>query len=214
LLRQLRLYYTPASARFKEKVLQGYLLQLPDKLIERVKYYIRWQDQQSSIIGKLLLKQALVEFDQNPALINTFRVNKHGKPNIHSPFQFNISHCDGHVICAAGPFEKIGTDIEVFRDINLNSFRGYMNIVQWKKLKTSIHPNKDLLRMWSFNEAIGKAEGSGLLKKRIESIPENKMLLTERNWHFKDIRFIKECAVWIVCNRPIDSILLRTIHFH
>ena len=94
-----------------------------------------------------------------------------GKPCLdgHPGIYFNISHCDGAVVCAIHD-ELIGVDIEKIRPYTEALARRTLTAEEAAYL--SRQPEKDraacFIRYWTLKESYGKALGTGIAKSMKE----------------------------------------------
>ncbi len=134
---------------------------------DRINRYIRWEDAQRGLIGKILIRSLI---SNRYGLKNEdiyFSVNEFGKPSFKNKgsrdFHFNISHSGEWVACAIDN-SPIGIDVEEVNDIDLNIANHFFSEKEYKDLieldgKCRLAYFFDL---WSLKESYIKAEGKGL----------------------------------------------------
>jgi 4'-phosphopantetheinyl transferase len=105
------------------------------------------------IAGRLLIKEALLRFENGKFINNKIYIDKQGKPTFRSNLvHFNISHTKKLVVCAIG-HNCMGIDIEMTnRKIKLP-----LNIVHG-----NTKHNYNFIKRWVLLEACAKLTGKGL----------------------------------------------------
>jgi 4'-phosphopantetheinyl transferase len=122
--------------------------------------------------GKLLLLQALRDFDVR-AKLKDLEYTVFGKPYIaNAAVGFNISHSGNCVICVMSTNAKtIGVDVEEMKPIDTEIFRNIWTVKEWSKIRQG--HLRIFYQYWTRKEAITKAEGNGL------DIPLNQIDVSE-----------------------------------
>lgn len=150
-----------------EKNNHSYLLNdiLPQYSIgyqNRIIKFKRWEDIQSSILGRLLLFKGLKYFGKH-LREEDICYTSYSKPYFVSEnIKFNISHSGDIVVCAISDVNDIGIDIEIRHDLRIDLFKFQMTDNEWLKIINSKHCNLSFFKYWSQKEAIIKAHGQGL----------------------------------------------------
>jgi 4'-phosphopantetheinyl transferase len=204
-----RLYYhffyeRPPSIKFEH-----YLMVLPAAQRDKIRKYMRWQDAHASLFGKLLLLQALRDFDVRVELEN-LEYTVFGKPYIaKAAVGFNISHSGNCVICVMSTDVKtIGVDVEEIKPIDTESFRSIWTIKEWSRIQQGhLHI---FYQYWTRKEAIVKAEGDGL------NIPLNQIDVSEdvgrymhKTYFLTPIHLAPQFSIHCASLSPIDHLDLR-----
>src|SRR2546430_281396 len=133
---------------------RDHLQQLPEEFHAAINRYLRWQDKQRSLIGKLLLSEALKSFGYTTELLKTLKTSKYGKPFFENEFRFNISHSSEWIACGAGLNMNIGIDIEKIQPVELTEFKDTMSSDQWDRIYLSDDRYREFYRFWTAKEAI------------------------------------------------------------
>ncbi len=168
---------------------------------ERNSKYVRWQDRQANLYGKMLLIEASLSFGLNDEILKKVRVAKYGCPYYHDSIDFNISHAGSYVLCAIGSNMRVGVDIEPIRKIELIDFKTTMNDLQWSKIKYSNNPYETFFRYWTIKESIVKADGRGLsLELNKIDIFDNRVCYDGKTWYLKEIKINKDYSAHLACN--------------
>lgn len=128
---------------------------------KKISSFIRWEDAQLSILGKILLIIGLrnmnFEFNETDLYFNKFN-----KPLFKNDFcRFNISHSSEMVVCIISNLCDVGVDIERMSPIDVADFTINMTKMEWKLLSNSINPINSFYNYWTQKEAVIKAHGDG-----------------------------------------------------
>ncbi|MCD6527065.1 MAG: 4'-phosphopantetheinyl transferase superfamily protein [Desulfuromonas sp.] len=150
------------SVEWSERHFADLLCRLPDSLHPQVLRFRRWQDRQCSLLGKLLLADALEEGGYDPELLNKIRYSNHGRPFIDGVDDFNIAHSHQGVVCAFGINTTVGVDIEQKRVVKPRNFSLCMSEHQIVDMEAQTDPDVALLTMWVEKESVVKAHGVGM----------------------------------------------------
>jgi 4'-phosphopantetheinyl transferase len=149
-----------------------------------------------------------------------------GRPFIVSPpsvpFDFNISHCEGRVMCVISNGPSCGIDVEIGRrlpDVDLlarnvlaPSERDWLNAGPWQERPTRF------LRLWTMKEAIAKAVGLGLripfdeIELDLSAAPTVRRAppVCRGNWHLRE-GSSPSGHFYSVAVRCVDK---QSFHFH
>lgn len=88
--------------------------------------------------------------------------NSFGKPYLEKlPLFFNISHCNGLIVCGVHNSE-IGIDVENVRSFSPNILRRIFTSQEQKFLNNSYNKNHTFFRFWTLKESYIKHIGMGL----------------------------------------------------
>lgn len=176
--------------RLPETLWADYLRRLPQEIQNKTERYVRWEDRQRGLLGKLLLLDGLVKRGYAADCLERLSTDKFGRPFLEGGIDFNISHSGGYAVCAITREERVGIDVEAVRDIKLSDFRRYMNVEEWRKISASSEPYEEFHKYWTKKESIMKADGRGF------SIPLEDIRLGEGSAVLYDTRwFLKEISV-------------------
>ncbi|MBR4305608.1 MAG: 4'-phosphopantetheinyl transferase superfamily protein [Ruminiclostridium sp.] len=87
---------------------------------------------------------------------------KHGKPYIeNAPYSFNISHCDGLVVCALSK-NRVGVDVEVIRRILPRVMKRCYCDNEIAYVNSSSDKDMAFTRLWTLKESYVKYTGDGV----------------------------------------------------
>jgi 4'-phosphopantetheinyl transferase len=135
--------------------------QLPESMAASVNRFHRWQDRQASLLGRLLLRHALAQAGV-PLTLNDVFIGERGRPMLPAPYDFNISHTDGCVVCAFTEGSRVGVDIEAMRPLQLDDYREVLSLTEQTRVSEAVNPAETLLEVWTMKEAVAKAAGHGI----------------------------------------------------
>ncbi|MDR2008921.1 MAG: 4'-phosphopantetheinyl transferase superfamily protein [Bacteroidales bacterium] len=143
-----------------EYLMHKYLCDLPSNFQKQIKEYKRWQNQQQTLLGRLLLYKMLVSLEYNQ--ISLF-YNKNYKPilkdiNLH----FSISHSGSYVVCALSS-NNIGVDIEKIQNRQIEHLIYFMSKNDWNSINNYRNKLLQFYDIWVKKEAIVKLLGENLL---------------------------------------------------
>ncbi|QWR77290.1 4'-phosphopantetheinyl transferase superfamily protein [Candidatus Magnetomonas plexicatena] len=136
---------------------------LPEKDRQNIRRFLRWQDREAALYGRLLLASGINKYfkDSNLTLHNIY-LNEWGRPFFKdSEIDFNISHTDGCVVCIITNEGRVGIDIELIRAIDTEGFQKYMDALQWQEIAGDSSCTS-FYKYWTMKESLIKAEGRGL----------------------------------------------------
>ncbi len=180
--------FTCFDSEIPDERREYYLRKMPESIRNKINRYVRWQDRQTGLFGKLLLLKGLTEYGgYSPDCLNSLSYNDFGRPFIDSDIDFNISHSGDYVVCAVADREKVGIDIEKIRPIVLSDFKNYMTSLEWEDIAASDRQYEMFYEHWTMKESVIKAEGRRL------SIPLTDIRLHQRKAAVYDtVWFLKE----------------------
>ncbi len=112
--------------------------------------------------GIKLLKYALQkEYSYNLSEEN-IQKKEHGKPYIeNAPFRFNISHCDGLVVCAVSENE-IGIDAEAIRTVADRVMKRCYSDSEVAYVNSFRDKDIEFTKLWTLKESYVKLTGTGI----------------------------------------------------
>src|SRR5437773_588129 len=126
----IKLFFSSYGNRLNEGNFFKYLTQVPEEIKNRILRFKKWEDRQSSLYGKLLLKKGLEELSLDFGL-NDLKYTQYGRPYIDHTLDFNISHSTRYVVCAITNNSKIGIDIEEIKAIPVDDFKEQFSKEEW-----------------------------------------------------------------------------------
>ena len=112
--------------------------------------------------GLALLQYALQKEYSYNLSEDDIRKKEHGKPYIKNvPFYFNISHCDGLVVCAVSENE-IGIDAEVIRTVADRVMKRCYSDSEIDYVNSCIDKDVEFTKLWTLKESYVKLTGEGI----------------------------------------------------
>lgn len=133
---------------------------LPDALHERARRYQQTQDAFNFVLGRLLLKQALLKSGLPAQQLEAMQYTSTAKPYL-PELHFSISHSQEWVACAFSKEQAVGLDVEVPRSINKAHFRHCFSLKEWDDI-TAEEGWHTFYQYWTAKEAVLKANGLDL----------------------------------------------------
>jgi 4'-phosphopantetheinyl transferase len=149
------------AGRFRE-------LLTPAELQQEARF-LRDEHRRQYLMTRVLARQLLGRYGSISPTSIEFTRGGHGKPLVavpsDFPWQFNLSHTRGLVVCAIGPRGNLGVDVEPMdRRVNLQLADRYfatLEIEALRQLPPELQPVR-FLHYWTLKEAFIKALGTGL----------------------------------------------------
>jgi len=182
-------FYIYLNEAQHEILLSEYVSHFPLAFQERLSKFRRWQDQQASLLGRILLEKGVRQlYDcEFPKIV----FGKYGKPLFQeSDIQFNISHSYQLVVCAITKHNAIGIDIEYQKPIYIQDFKFQMTENEWNWISTTEDSKTAFYEYWTKKEAVIKAVGKGFSAdlKSFEVLGGTKQVFLEDSiWHLSEI---------------------------
>ena len=210
----IRVLFTYVDAKLPDERWQSLLSNVPDPIQHRITRYVRWQDRQAGLFGKLLLWQGLTDAAYPRDCLERLAYTAHGKPFLDSHIDFNISHSGKYVICAISKEGQVGIDIEQIRKITLADFTRYMTAQEWQTIQAAPDPYEKFFDYWTKKECVLKADGRGL------SIPLPDILIngetatvSNKLWFLKAVRLDVQYKCALATNIKDADFHVSQVHF-
>ena len=205
--------FTCFDSEIPDERREYYLRKMPESIRNKINRYVRWQDRQAGLFGKLLLLKGLTEYGgYSPDCLNSLSYNDFGRPFIDSDIDFNISHSGDYVVCAVADREKVGIDIEKIRPIVLSDFKNYMTYREWEDIAASDRQYEMFYEHWTMKESVIKAEGRGL------SIPltdirlyQGKAAVYDTVWFLKELMLDIRYKCYLAANSEQPEFEIREV---
>jgi len=179
--------HTQIGERLPCRDWESVLEKMPGPVRTRIGRYLRWEDRQAVLFGKLLLAEGLKRLAY-PAHLRDLVWDASGRPFLGGGPDFNISHSGGYVVCALCPEGRVGIDIEELRPINVADFQEQMTTRQWEAIMVSERRAETFFRLWTQKEAVIKADGGGMAIPLDGIVMEGgKAFLGDAVWTVKEV---------------------------
>ena len=187
------IYVSEIKERLSFTRLEYYWSVLPEREQIKNKRYLRWEDQQAHLFGKLLLRSALIKYGFSDQALTLIQFNDHQKPFIEGNVYFNISHSGKYVACAISKGIKMGLDVEQkIPQPDMSDFREIFSQAEWDYLNSVEEKIDVFYKLWTRKESIIKANGRGL------SIPLQEVDVLSKSVWIEDTR-------WYITDLELDT---------
>jgi 4'-phosphopantetheinyl transferase len=188
---------------------------IPATFHEGIGKYRRWQDAHAALLGKTLLRAALLKAGY-PADLDNLQYTDWKKPFLPGGPQFNISHAGNRVVCIMGTNSRIGIDIEVLKPFAFDGFEQQFTPAEWAAIQTATSPMTAFFNFWTAKESLIKADGRGL------GIPLQELDLTKPNpigldgswWSVHNLPLFDGYACHMALEDPSTDALPPAIELH
>ena len=193
----MRVYYATLTQPLNDLDFKRYLDQMPPFIQQKICRYKNWEDAHTSLIGKLLLIEALQDSGLQKIDLSLLTYNQYGRPSIPGIIDFNISHSGTLVLCAIATSGSIGIDAEALKPINKMDFYNCWTPTEAKAIYDDPDDYKTFYSHWTKKEAVVKAIGNGLNipLTDIEIKGNLATVANHGNWYVKEIPFSEKYIV-------------------
>ncbi len=177
--------------------------QIPEQFHSGIMRFIRWEDRQASLFGKLLLLKAFEIWGIPRSMMQRISFNNWKRPILPGKLDFNISHSGEVIACIICRDGRIGIDIEVERKIHLPHFRSVLTAREMKSLELMEYPEPAFYEIWTKKESVIKAEGKGFFNTldNVESLGHNVVHLESEDWYVHPF----DLAASYFCHAAMDK---------
>ncbi|MBC8756493.1 4'-phosphopantetheinyl transferase superfamily protein [Kordia sp. YSTF-M3] len=210
----IQILYTFLSKEFYETSLQEQLKIFPNDFTNKICKYKRWQDQQASVLGRLLLIRGIADFYDKQINGSDIGINENGKPFLKdSDIEFNISHSGELVICTIQKTLPVGIDIEEMKEIQIEDFFYQMTENESATIKNSTDQKRAFYNYWTQKEAVLKANGKGLsVPLKSFEIIENQTQLYKDEWYVSKLSIHPEYSCHMAAKQKSKYIIYYVDH--
>jgi 4'-phosphopantetheinyl transferase len=185
---------------------------LPGSLQTTVAQYLRWQDRQATLFGKLLLKEWLMQNGYGRDCLDLLTCDGYGRPRIHESIDFNISHSGAYVVCAISDEGRVGVDIEEIKPIEFDDFKETMTVAQWAEIGGSAHPYTTFFSYWTQYESVIKADGRGVsIPPKAIHLNHKTALLDDCIWFLREIAIDSDYSCHIAADQEISDLVAERV---
>jgi 4'-phosphopantetheinyl transferase len=205
-----KIIYTKTLNELPVHIYEQYLNHLPIELQKKNLKYLKWQDRHSHLFGKLLLKEALLQYGYNNYNLDDLWYNEYNRPFLSKEFDFNISHSGAYTICAVGKNMTLGVDIQEIRDFDLEAFKRSMSPEQWRDILSSENSRKTFFTYWAIKESVIKADSRGLsIPLEGIRIEKNIAICDYKKWHLQELHIDDDYCAFLAssCLVNIQDVL-------
>ena len=185
------------------------LNKLPISFLDRANRYIKDEDSYAYILGRLLLKKALVDNELPLSLLEKIQYSIHGKPSF-IDCNFSISHSNRYVAFVFSTKFSIGIDIEKKKKVDLKLFEYLFTSEEWSAIMQSKNALEKFYWYWVRKEALLKAAGCGLGDLMKLEVFESHGTYMGRRYYFEPLNFdlAYNGIVAIMEKKSLDLVLL------
>jgi 4'-phosphopantetheinyl transferase len=185
----IEILYTEVGGELSPDQFSCYAGKLPLLMRRKINRFMRWQDRQASLFGKLLLLEGAIQYGYPSDCLNLISSDTYGRPYVGNNIDFNISHADGYVICAISSAARVGVDIELITDrVNLADFEHFMGTDQFNVIREADEPYHTFYEFWTKDESVTKADGKGLSVQFSNIFSRGKTaLLSGNTWFLENV---------------------------
>ncbi|TSJ40763.1 4'-phosphopantetheinyl transferase superfamily protein [Mucilaginibacter corticis] len=134
----------------------------PSFIQEKVSKYKFQEDRIRSVMGKVLLKNLLIEESYPANILSQIKLDEFQRPFLNSKIDFNISHSGDYVVCAISKNNRVGIDIEKVNPINIPDFEYVLTQDELQQILIDENATDAFYKIWTQKEAVIKANGKGL----------------------------------------------------
>ncbi len=176
------LLWSHEKRQFSSQDWSRYFAMLPQELQEEIGNYIKWEDRQNCLIGKLLIYSGFLLKTNTPLNYGKLLREPYGKPFIEeTDLHFNIAHSN-HCVTAIFDMMLVGIDVENIRDLPLQDFPNTFTPDEQRDIDQLGHAA--FFEYWTRKEAISKAVGKGMgIPYDTINAKSNPFQLEDRLWH-------------------------------
>lgn len=164
------------------------LKKLPNSLISRAERYISEESSLSFIMGRLLLKKALLEHKLPTSLVAQINYSENGKPNL-KELHFSISHSNGYLAFISGTTSALGIDIEKKKPVDLKLFQYLFTEKEWQSIVDAENSLEHFYWFWVRKEALLKAVGCALKDLKQLEVFEQHGNYKDKGYYFESFDF-------------------------
>lgn len=125
----------------------------------RLKRYKTLLAKYNFLMGRYLLKTALIQSGLSTDLLKEMTYTPQGKPLIKGLY-FSIAHANSQVVCVYTYQTPVGVDLDCERPLEIKHFKWWFADEEWRMIQQSTSPAYQLLELWTKKEAILKTYGA------------------------------------------------------
>jgi 4'-phosphopantetheinyl transferase len=186
LLPVISVFVARSSGRFADRKFNVLLNEMPARERALLKRYRRWEDAQSTLIGRVLLKEGLKERGLNLTDLELKR-SEFNKPIFDHGPDFNISHSGEYVVCAICS-TKIGIDIERKIPISFQDFKDQWHGNELQNLQQASSPLDLFYSYWTRKESVLKGDSRGLSFRLSQfDVSRDPVMLNSTPWFLHEL---------------------------
>lgn len=183
-----RIWITKISKNSNDFTKKELLTTLPKTLVTRAERYLNLESALSFITGRLLLKNALLQYGLPISLLEEVRYSEQGKPSLDA-LNFSISHSHEYVTLIFGTTFSVGIDIEKKKPVELHLFKYLFTGQEWKSICEAENSLERFYWFWVRKEALLKVVGCALKELKQLEVFEDHGVYKGKQYYFKSFEF-------------------------
>jgi 4'-phosphopantetheinyl transferase len=176
----------------ENKYLNLFINEMPPLIKNKIAKYHAIEDKIRGLIGKVILRNLLVEYGYSKDILNQLKIDKFSRPYIDDEVDFNISHSGNYVVCALSNKTKVGVDIEEIKNICIKDFYSVLTKHEVNEIESNNNSLPLFFSFWTMKEALIKANGKGFA-------------INLKDIHFKTNVVHLENEEWKIFNLNLDD---------
>lgn len=223
---EVHLYFSQAEKITDPRLLEAYESLLTDDELTRMSrlYFARHRHQY--LVTRALIRTTLSSYFPVDPTEWRFGKNAYGKPEISLgdttwPVRFNLSHCDGLVLCGLTREVDIGVDVEDTQRSTVTAFERLSSYFSRSEIEELAHLPEDKQKSrffdyWTLKESYIKARGMGLAiplskfsfhfdTERLQGFSLDPALEDDaKNWQFRQLDMNRRYRIALALNTSDD----------
>ena len=199
----IRVLYAQFTQQFTDEVRDRYAASITFDPLFRLDRYLRWEDAQAHLIGRLLLARGMASFgimDIPPLAYSAWH-----RPSAGALIDFSIAHSGQYVLCALSDGARVGIDVERIRPVDLISMQPSFSRQQWEEIMTSDNPAQQLFDSWTRKEAVAKADGRGMHILDQISWHRSGAQVAHTVWHLQELKLSADYCIYLAASEKIPT---------
>jgi len=162
---------------------------------------------QASVLGKLLMKNALIQLGRDSDALHDLKYTKYGRPYINREIDFNISHSGQFIVCAFSDCCRVGIDIEEIKSLNLSDFQNEFSLKEYAGIEKANDPMISFYDHWTAKEAVIKSDGRGMqIPLKDVRINSNSAYLHDKVYHIERIKLNNAYCCCVAFDQEIKGL--------
>ena len=182
-----KIWYSILEAPLQRRLINQALSKLPPEEAIKINRLQRWQDRDTTILGKLMLQNVLLEFGYDTELLSTLQYSLYGKPHLDAKIWFNISHSDLLTVLVVSAQGDLGIDAEKYEPQQIEDFTSFFTDLEMHEIRTAQDSMLRFYQLWTRKEAFLKAIGMGLLLPPAQIDARNQIYWNDTIWFLHHI---------------------------
>jgi 4'-phosphopantetheinyl transferase len=206
--------YTRFPSMLGEAQWKRFLERLPPECHTEIERYRRWQDRYARLFSRLLLVEGVRRYGYGTEIFREISSTAYGRPFLHDPIDFNISHSGEYVVCAVTDRGRIGIDIEQIRPVALKDFERVLRPEEREGIARSDKPYDHFFTYWTMKESVIKAHGKGLsIPLQAVLIDHSRATLYDKIWFIHGLDIAPEYKCHLAIDNASSEVIIRAVLF-